>query len=397
MGFSEGEACFKIKPRYRGKSNVHSFSLEFEIHLHIDDKNLLFYIRDSLGVGTVYLREKSNSCSFIVGNEKDLRVLLAVFDKYKLNGIKYLDYLDFMKAFNLYFDRSGSLTDEMRHDILELYEGINTGRTNFSMPFDHVVKITPYWLLGLIEGEGSFYLRRNPIRPGFQILLTAAQEPLLAKIKEYLENNLGFDQYSLWQIQNSSVLSITHKKAVGKSKPTVTFDIRDLRILQNYFIPFLNRLDFLSKKGLDFSDFKIICKTMYDGGHKNDELKSLLVKLSHAINDFRLSSYNGSIPKQQLSENEMSMLVNALPLSEYLPDGRVIDSATGQVDYQNESSVYLIKKMDGEELLVKSLKEAADILGCHYSTISKRLDGSPFVAEVNGHTVKRIMVFGPLR
>lgn len=99
------------------------------------------------------------------------------------------------------------------------------------------------------------------------------------------------------------------------------------------------------------------------GDIKNDELKSLLVKLSHAINDFRLSSYNGSIPKQQLSENEMSMLVNALPLSEYLPDGRVIDSATGQVDYQNESSVYLIKKMDGEELLVKSLKEAADILG----------------------------------
>jgi len=384
------------KPRYRGKSQVHSFSFEFEIHLHIDDKNLLFYIRDSLGVGTVNLREKSNSCSFIVGNEKDLRLLLAIFDKYKLNGIKYLDYLDFIKAFNLYFGRSGSLTDEMRHDILELYEGINTGRTDFSMPFDHVVKITPYWLLGLIEGEGSFYLRRNPIRPGFQILLTAAQEPLLVKIKEYLENNLGFDQYSLWQIKNSSVMSVTHKKAVGKGKPTVTFDIRDLRILQNYFIPFLNRLDFLSKKGLDFSDFKIICKTTYNGGHKNDELKSLLVKLSHAINDFRLSSYNGSIPKQQLSENEMSMLVNALPLSVYLPDGRVIDSTTGQVDYQNESSVYLIKKTDGEELLVKSLKEAADILGCHYSTLSKRLGESPFEAEVNGHTVKRIVVFGPL-
>lgn len=44
---------------------------------------------------------------------------------------------------------------------------------------------------------------------------------------------------------------------------------------------------------------------------------------------------------------------NLEPVME-LPDGRVIDSATGQVDYQNESSVYLIKKTDGEELLVKS-------------------------------------------
>lgn len=35
--FSEGEAFFKIKPKYRGnKSKVHSFSFEFEIHLHID-------------------------------------------------------------------------------------------------------------------------------------------------------------------------------------------------------------------------------------------------------------------------------------------------------------------------------------------------------------------------
>jgi hypothetical protein len=145
VGFSEGEGCFKIKPKYRtDKSKVHSFSFEFEIHLHIDDKNLLYRIRDSLGVGAVYLRETRNSCSFIVGSEKGIRILLAIFDKYKLNGIKYLDYLDFKKAFNLYFDRTGTLTDEMRTDILELYNGINTGRNDFNMPSDHEVKITPY-------------------------------------------------------------------------------------------------------------------------------------------------------------------------------------------------------------------------------------------------------------
>jgi hypothetical protein len=65
------------------------------------------------------------------------------------------------------------------------------------MPLDHEVKVTPYWLLGLIEAEGSFYLRRDPLRPGFQILLTCAQEPLLIKIKEYIRDNLGFDHYSL--------------------------------------------------------------------------------------------------------------------------------------------------------------------------------------------------------
>lgn len=90
--------------------------------------------------------------------------------------------------------------------------------------------------------------------------------------------------------------------------------------------------------------------------HRNDEIKDLLVKLSHSINDFRLSNYHGSIPKQLMSENEMSMLENALPLFEYLPDGRVRDIVTGQVYSRNESSVYLIQKADGEQLLVKSLK-----------------------------------------
>jgi hypothetical protein len=145
VGFSEGEGCFKIKPKYiDGKSKVHSFSFEFEIHLHIDEKNLLDNICSTLGIGKVYSREKSNSCSFVVGNEKGIRILLDIFDKYKINGIKYLDYVDFRKAFLLYFDRVGTLTDEMRVEILELHRGINTNRTQFNMPSDHLVNITLY-------------------------------------------------------------------------------------------------------------------------------------------------------------------------------------------------------------------------------------------------------------
>jgi len=82
--------------------------------LNIDDQNVLNYIRDYLGIGNVYLREKSSSCSFIVGNEKGIRLLLDIFDKYQLNGIKLLDYLDFKRAFILYFDRIGTLTDNIR-------------------------------------------------------------------------------------------------------------------------------------------------------------------------------------------------------------------------------------------------------------------------------------------
>ena len=33
---------------------------------------------------------------------------------------------------------------------------MNTKRTNYKMAEEHSIKITPYWLLGFAEGEGSF-------------------------------------------------------------------------------------------------------------------------------------------------------------------------------------------------------------------------------------------------
>jgi LAGLIDADG endonuclease len=266
-GFSEAEGCFKIKPKYReGKKTVHSFYFEFEIHLHIDDQNLLNHICATLGVGRVYLREKSKSCSFIVGNEAGIRGLLTIFDNHQFNGIKYLDYQDFKKAFLLYFDRPGILNDDLINKIIKLQNGLNTGRTNFIMPSDHTVKITPYWLLGLIEGEGSFSLSRYPLRPLFQLLFTVAQEPLLLKVKEFLVENLGFDHFSNWQLVNSAVIGLSLMKAKGNSKPTVSLGIRDINVLHNYLLPFLSKMKFFSKKELDFNDFKVICQTSLQRG-----------------------------------------------------------------------------------------------------------------------------------
>lgn len=143
VGFSEAESCFKIKAKNRN-DKLHSFYFEFEIHLHIDEIELLKLIRDILGIGIVYAREKSNSCSYIVGNEEGIRILMDIFDRYTFNGIKLLDYNDFRAAFLLYFDRFGTLTKDLITKILSLKAGMNKGRVNFSMPSDHVVNITKY-------------------------------------------------------------------------------------------------------------------------------------------------------------------------------------------------------------------------------------------------------------
>lgn len=225
--------------------------------------------------------------------------------------------------------------------------------------------------------------------------MTAAQLPLLLKIKEFLENSLGFDSYSLWQLKNSSVISVNSKKAVGNSKPSVLFDIRDIRILHNWFLPYLDKLNFRSKKLKDFSDLKTICRIIYNGSHKDQKIKDLIIKLSFGMNDFRLSNYKGKTPKQIMSSEEINVINKALPLSEHLHDGRVRDTTTGNIDHNNESSIYIIINPNNGELLVKSLKEASSIVGVHYDTLSKKLNALPSgsLAEINHHHIRRIGVF----
>ena len=95
---------------------------------------------------------------------------------------------------------------------------MNDQRTNFVYPHNFQVNITPYWLLGFIEGEGSFHLWRNDLVAVFGLVLTERQLPVLEKIKEFLVNNLGFDSYSMFKLNFSSVISITHQKARKNSK-----------------------------------------------------------------------------------------------------------------------------------------------------------------------------------
>lgn len=137
VGFSDAEAMFGIFPTFNNKNQIESFSFRFIIGLHIDDLNTLNYIQNKLGIGYVY--EYKDTQTFIVTKKEDINKLISIFDKYSLNSSKYLDYMDFKKAFTLYFAREGLLTDSLRDEILKFKDNMNTKRIDFSMPINHVV------------------------------------------------------------------------------------------------------------------------------------------------------------------------------------------------------------------------------------------------------------------
>ena len=59
------------------------------------------------------------------------------------------------------------------------------------------------------------------MEPVFSIKLTETQLPVLIKIKEYLENNLDLDLYSIHRLKSTQIIMISYEKDRGKSKPLV--------------------------------------------------------------------------------------------------------------------------------------------------------------------------------
>ena len=127
-------------------------TFRFTIELHKDDIGVLNYIKSRLEIGTdvaVY----GNSCRFVVVHRQDIFKLIGIFDIYNLNTTKYLDYLDFKRAFILYHKSqlAASLRSLKGQDktilfdqILKLKNGMNTRRTDYNFPNDHRIIISDY-------------------------------------------------------------------------------------------------------------------------------------------------------------------------------------------------------------------------------------------------------------
>lgn len=136
-GFTDSEGCFRIA---RMTGNTYSFI--FQIRLHIDDKDALIFIKDTLQIGTINYNLKDNKVTFRVSSQKEIALIIAIFlaspppsspwdvvvrggwaqkelelnqisspveqqaqSKFKgciLNTTKYFNFLAFVEAFELY-------------------------------------------------------------------------------------------------------------------------------------------------------------------------------------------------------------------------------------------------------------------------------------------------------
>lgn len=125
-------------------------------------------------------------------------------------------------------------------------QGMNSGRKdlNWNLIPSFTSNVDPYWLLGFIEGEGTFGFKN--LVPYFQIGQHIKNLPVLDKIKTFLQT---LPKSFIFTINSPSpvVSSILHKKTFVS-----VLNISSVDALYDYLLFFLLRMPFQTRKSVDF-------------------------------------------------------------------------------------------------------------------------------------------------
>ena len=323
VGLVDGEGNFDINRPVLGK---YKFAFRVRIKLHIDDLPLLNYIKIRLNCG--YMEINKTNASLVFSKHDWLKnIIFPIFDEFPLNSCKYLNFVDLKKAFYLYINSPEYGNSKIKksevvgNEILLLKANMNFKRTNFKMPLNHSINITPYWLLGFIEGEGCFC--SSKLRAAFSINLTLADKPLLLKIQEFLNqldpiNNLFFDK----ELQKPRGILISkagvndYLKLRSKThRPLTCLSISQTDFFYKFFIPFLDKLVFLSKKKKDYLDWRLVVFIIYWNMNETELGKSLIYDISKGMNNNRLSTNKGGL---KYLEPKLHEKINKIPSTVYI-------------------------------------------------------------------------------
>ena len=349
-GITDGEGSFNIA----SLKGVH-FAFSFVIGMHIDDINLLHFIQESLQVGKVTTTQ--SVAYFKVIRQQELAVLIDLFNSGPLNTSKQLNFLDFKKAFELYVNNTK--TPELRERILVIVGGMNTLRTDLHMADEIEFNITPYWLLGFIEGEGSFYIKNRNISLGFRIGQTEQESHLLRAVGDFLEKLPG--DYTI-RGNFSSILNFEKIKARNNSKPAVYLNITSTSYFTNVLIPFLDSLIWQSKKELDYTDWKYVMEIKREGKHYMEEGIDLIHKIQSQMNNRRLSTENPDIDnseaKRALLQLEIDKLLSAPSNFEVKEDGRIFIKSLNK--YYSNRDYLAVELQDKDGNVISTFKTLTD-------------------------------------
>ena|SRR5258708_1813368 len=131
---------------------------------------------------------------------------------------------------------------------------------------------------------------------------TITQKAVIEAIAQFLNNLIP---ENLSELKNRpNFIHINTKDVYKNSKPFVSLTLYRIDYILNAFIPFLDSLTFISKKGLDYMDWKTVALLRKDGKHLTAEGKVLITNICNRMNNNRLTTLG--LTKLQILSKSMN-------------------------------------------------------------------------------------------
>jgi hypothetical protein len=306
IGFVDAEGCFCI----HSIRTWTAVGFSFTINLHSDDIEILHKIANTLGVGKVRLDNKRNSAFFVVSSLNDIiQIILPIFEEFPLQTSKYLDFICFSKAAKIKLNTRGSgsrikISQTDLTIIKELRASMNTGRVKLKVSqlynLTNRVSINMWWLLGFVEGEGTFGYKH--LIPYFQIAQHKKNLFVLKAIESFLL------KLPLQNTEGNQVFNIHF--ALNTKTDVYSMSVLSIDALFNYIVPYFMSMSFNTRKLLDFK-YWVISVIMHKYGYYYlPEGKKLALQISSATNKFR---YNSTVNNIELPSDDSISKLLALP------------------------------------------------------------------------------------
>lgn len=374
VGFSEAESVFFISKLG---------ALSFKIKLHWDDRQTLLYIKNFLSelagrdVGVIVDSKDKHESYFTVAKFKDIQeILIPIFTKYHFTTSKYLDFKDFCLAAEIknssVLGKRKLIQDELEK-ILNIKSGMNSLRIQFNVHDIPKRPLTPYRLLGFIEGDGSFCI--TSMIPVLTVKQHSKNVHFLYEIAEYLNTiipynpEIGPKEDKL----NTRPVGCISNSGLNTSILSVT----NILQLYNYVLPFFKSLTFRSRKEVDFKLWILAVKLKALGYTTKTEGKNCYVEINKYIN----KRYTTNIVLNQVPNIKIiNELLNSPPVFD-LSSGLSYKALSDIVKVNNKGySGYGVNVYDNGVLVqgspFSSYTQAAIALGNLNisSAISKKID-----------------------
>nr|YP_009254034.1 hypothetical protein [Hypomyces aurantius]ANC62719.1 hypothetical protein [Hypomyces aurantius] len=368
-GLADAEGSFRISHR-----QPFSFVFFFEICLHIDDQDMLYFIQKKLGLGKVNF--SGNTVRFAIFKQEEIAQLLDIFTDYPLQSTKYLNYLDLKKAFELYTNRTKTVqsknSEELLLEMLEIKNGMNTKRSDFSTEalISRKISITPYWLLGFVEGEGSFFIsKRDNYRLIFALTQSIKDLALMTEIQNFLYKSFNDND------DKSNYINFVTSKARNNSTGAIQIIISREEIIINKLIPFFNTMTWQSKKYKDYLDWIVILKLKQLGLQYTEKGLEAIHLILNQMNGNRLSSSGSNVDREYLSAL-LDKLFKGPSNLEKLGDGKIYIKSLNKYFNTEARNKISVEIKDENGLVINtfnSITSCAKFYGLSRSTLHRKL------------------------